>query len=201
MNTQSKKLKLNKRTLYITIGLTMFTSIVFAQSPTNTLDLESGSTLSHIPIPVAVQVDDFISISSNVGTGMQVNLNLRNADDYDKGVSLTLPNQIVISSNQKFSLLARAANKNFTSAGFSFFPSNILDIQVKNTDLLGTGLSLQTIQGLEVNDQVLISNAEPTIKKYLNIEYIISSKNAINKILGINPGIYTNTIIYTLSTL
>lgn len=162
---------------------------------------EPGTTLSHIPIPVAVEVNDFISLSSNIGTGLQVNLNLKDANDYDKGVSLNMPNHIVVSSNQGFSLLARAANKDFTSAGSSSFPSNILDIQIKNTDLLGAGLSLQNIRGLEINDQILIENAAPTIKKYLNIEYTISSKNAIDKILGIERGIYTNTIIYTLSTL
>lgn len=199
MKINKRKLKVINKYSIIAISVAMFISTASAQLP---IDLEkSGSTLSHIPIPVAVQVDDFISLSSDIGTGMQVNLGLKDADDYNKGVSLTMPNQIVISSNQKFNLLARAANKNFTSAGYSYFPSNILDIRIKNTDLLGTGLILQSIQGLEVNDQVLINNAAPTIKKYLNIEYSISPKNAINKILGISPGVYTNTIIYTLSTL
>lgn len=179
----------------LAIRLSMLISTASAQT------LEPGATLSQIPIPVAVEVNDFISLSTNMGTGLQVNLKLKNEDDYDQGVSLTMPNQIVISSNKGFSLLARAANKNFTSAGYSYFPSNILDIEVKNTDLLGTGLSLQNIRGLEINDQVLIANAAPTIKKYLNIEYTISAKNVIDRILGIERGIYTNTIIYTLSAL
>lgn len=181
--------------LALAISLSMLISTAAAQKA------EPGTTLSHVPIPVAVEVDDFIGLSSDIGNGLQVNLKLKDAEDYDKGISLIMPNHIVVSSNQKFNLLARAANKNFTSANYSYFPSNVLDIRIKNTDLLGTDLSLQNIQGLEVNDQVLIINAAPAIKKYLNVEYSITSKNAINKILGIDPGIYTNTIIYTLSTL
>ncbi|TCK85125.1 hypothetical protein [Albibacterium bauzanense] len=182
----------------LAICLLILTSTVSAQ---NLVEKDPGTTLSHIPIPVAVEVDDFISLSSNIGTGLQVNLSLKNIDDYENGVSLNMPNHIVVSSNQRFSLLARAAYKDFTSAGSPAFPSNILGIQIKNTDISGTGLSLQNIPGLEINDQVLIENAAPSIKKYLNIEYSISSKNAINKILGIGGGIYTNTIIYTLSAL
>jgi len=199
MNT-GINLKVNiKSIVLVATALAMFISTSNAQS---TALAESGSTLSHVPIPVAVEVDDFITLSSDIGVGgLQVNLKLKDEDDYKKGISLTMPNHIVVSTNKKFSLLARAANKNFTSTGYSYFPSNVLDIQVKNTDLLGTGLNLQNIQGLEINDQTLITNAAPAIKKYLNIEYTISSKNAIDKILGSNPGIYTNTIIYMLSTL
>lgn len=185
----------------ITSSLALAISLSMLISTANAQKVEPGTTLSHVPIPVAVEVDDFIGLSSDIGIGLQVNLKLKNAEDYDKGVSLIMPNHIVVSSNQKFNLLARAANKDFTSAGNSSFPSDVLDIQIKNTDIFGSMLSLQTIRGLEVNDQVLISNAAPTIKKYLNIEYTISSKNAIDKILGIYNGTYTNTIIYTLSTL
>lgn len=200
MNTSINNFKINIKTkMVLAIAFSMLISTSYAQSASLA---ESGSTLSHVPIPVAVEVDDFISLSSDIGVGgLQVNLRLKNEDDYKKGISLTMPNHIVVSTNNKFSLLARAANKNFTSTGYSYFPSNVLDIQVKNTDLLGTELNLQNIRGLEINDQTLISNAAPAIKKYLNVEYTISSKNAIDKILGINPGIYTNTIIYTLSTL
>lgn len=197
MNTRVRKLRISIiSSIALAIGLTMLISTASAQS---SIEIEPGTTLSHIPIPVAVEVDDFMSLSTDIGVGLQVNLKLKDEGDYDQGVSLTMPNHIIISSNKGFSLLARAANKNFTSAGYSFFPSNVLDIEVKNTDLLGIGLSLQNIRGLEVNDQVLIANAAPTIKKYLNIEYTISSKNAIDRILGIERGIYTNTIIYTLS--
>lgn len=199
MNIRVRKFRKNVLNgAILSIGLNMLTSIAFAQS---SIDLEPGTTLSNIPVPVAVEVDDFITLSTDLGTGLQVNLKLKDEDDYDEGISLTMPNQIVVSSNKGFSLLARAANKNFTSAGYSYFPSNVLDIQIKNTGLLGVGLNLQNIRGLEINDQALITNAAPTIKKYLNIEYTISSKNAISTILGIESGIYTNTIIYTLIAL
>jgi len=200
MNTNIANLKAGLlSSIVLAVSLIILTSKVSAQ---DLVEAEPGTTLSHIPIPVAVEVDDFISLSTDdMGAGLQVNLELKNEDDYNEGISMIMPNQIIISSNKSFSLLARAANKNFTAAGYSYFPSNVLDIQVKNTDLLGTGLNLQNIRGLEINDQVLIANAAPVIKKHLNIEYSISSKNAINRILGVERNIYTNTIIYTLSAL
>src|SRR5690606_37405791 len=72
MNTKVRKIRISIiSSIALAIGLTMLISNASAQS---LIETEPGTTLSPIPIPVAVEVDDFMSLSTDIGVGLQVNL-------------------------------------------------------------------------------------------------------------------------------
>lgn len=147
---------------------------------------------------VALELSDVMGLELYGTSSGMVNFEFKSVDDYQNGVSILMKDHLVVTSNRKFNVVARAATKNFTAGGFDFIPVSVLRIDVANTEIQGNYSNLP-IEHLSTIDRPLLLQVPPLLNKFLNIRYSIPSMLVNRHLLGKQPGLYTNAIIYTLT--
>lgn len=158
-----------------------------------------SSAQSEAKTEVNIIVNDFFQLTSQRSDGQNVEMVFSNSEDFIKGISTLKQSQLLLSSTIYYNLVARAVLEKFRTARPLSFPASVLKVEVDNIGNKSEYAVLNSIEELHTNNQPLITNGAPLIHENVNIRYSISADKAQKYILKAGPGIYSNTIIYTLT--
>ncbi|MBZ4189110.1 hypothetical protein [Niabella beijingensis] len=162
---------------------------------TTTLTLQ-GSNASGLAATYSKLLNLTVAVSDlaelNLGSS-QVNLVFQTAADYKNGVTADLTGHLLVSKTTPYDVSVKAQTPELTSGTGAAIPVSILRIGPASGQ---TGVA--TVNALSTTDQVLVSAAAPVVDRSFDIRYQIpagQTANLINK----PGGIYTGTVIYTLT--
>jgi hypothetical protein len=148
---------------------------------------------------VQVLIRDFMQISE-ISRGQLVTLGMDDEEDFANGITKIVPDNLLISTTVEYNVFARAAFPYFTSLQNNrSFPASVLSLEVDVQEPMSGSTVFNKINGLVTNNQPLILNGAPMFKSYLNIKYSIPAAMAKNILVKSGAGLYTNTIIYTIT--
>lgn len=150
---------------------------------------------------VQIAVKDFMEISTAKHTGAIVNIPFNTTADFTQGVVKTMPSALVLSSTIEYNILVRAAAERFRSLSNNrnTIPSSVLRLTIENSEVLIPGGTLRSVNYLATTNQPLLLNGRAAVNNIINITYSIPAERAIKYVLPSGAGLYTNTIIYTIT--
>ncbi len=147
-----------------------------------------------------VLIRDFFQISNLATQGQIVTLELNNEDDLEKGLNKEIKSNLMVTSTVDYNLFARAAFPVFyNQQSRRSFPSSVLQVEIINTDLSLNGTTLEKVLQLTTLNQPLISEGKPLFKSAIDIRYSIPAEQTREYLLKAGSGVYSNTVIYTIS--
>lgn len=150
---------------------------------------------------VSIVLSETMGLALNGQSGDRVDLRFFDATAYSAGLSLLMKDHLVITSNRRFNLVARAARESFVGGGADHVPVSVLRIEVADNAVERGRYVKQPIEHLSTIDRPLLLQYPPLNNRFLNVKYTISAIEPSRHILGKQPGAYTNAVIYTLITL
>ncbi len=150
---------------------------------------------------VQIAVKDFMEISTARHAGVIVNIPFNTTADFTQGVVKTMPSALVLSSTIEYNVLVRAAAEHFRSLtnNRNMIPASVLRLAVENSEVLKPGVMLRSVNYLATTNQPLLLNGRAAVNNVLNITYTIPADRAMKYVLPSGAGLYTNTIIYTIT--
>ncbi|ACU07222.1 hypothetical protein FIC_00769 [Flavobacteriaceae bacterium 3519-10] len=147
-----------------------------------------------------ITLSDVISIDTgSAAAGGTVGFNYASAADYNTAQTVAQASALKVTSTKQFSVNVKAGGESFIN-GTNLIPVNVLTIKAAAAPGIMGGKKSDVI--LTANDQTLVANAPLGSALVLNLDYTIpADKSSSADILGKPAGTYTQTVIYTASTL
>ena len=148
-----------------------------------------------------ITLSDVISIDTgSVASGGTVGFNYASAADYNTAQTVDQASALKVTSTKAFDIKVRAGGTDFKN-GSNLIPVSVLTITAKPSATKGMGGDKAPIV-LTENDQKLVTGALLGSALTLDLDYTIpAAKSSSSDILGKPAGKYTQTVIYTASTL
>lgn len=171
----------------------------FVQAGTYTVPIvyTVSKTASSFPATLASQTMNS-SVQVNVNNLMElivqdpsVTLTVNTTANYQQGVTTTMPNHVKVSSTVPYNVTVKASSSVLSSSGGVQIPVGVITIEGM------TGQTGITPIVLSASPQAIITSANPTIDRLLNLQYRIPSAQTAN-LLNKNAGSYNTTITYTI---
>ncbi|MGY0038939.1 hypothetical protein [Pedobacter sp. NJ-S-72] len=120
-----------------------------------------------------------------------VTLTVNTTANYQQGVTTTMPNHVKVSSTVPYNVTVKANSSVLSSSGGIQIPVGVITIEGM------TGQTGITPVVLSASPQQIITSADPTIDRFLNLQYRIPSTQTSN-LLNKTAGSYNTTITYTI---
>ncbi|CCH03097.1 hypothetical protein FAES_5098 [Fibrella aestuarina BUZ 2] len=134
-----------------------------------------------------ITVKDVLQLTVNTKT---VDLVFATPEDFNKGVSATVNNQLMVTSNRPYELSVKTAGD--LTDGTNKIPVSNISAQP-----VGQGIgSAKLISGLSTTDQVLASDVPPSMSKPITMQYATAAKN---EAFLVPASTYTTTLTFTVS--
>jgi len=147
-----------------------------------------------------VLIRDFLQVSNLTTQGQIITLELNNESDIEAGINKEIKSNLMVTSTVDYNLFARAAFPVFyNQQSRKSFPSSVLTVEIMNTDLSLNGTAIEKVLRLSTLNQPLISEGKPLFKSAIDIRYSIPAEHAKEYLVKAGSGVYSNTIIYTIS--
>ncbi|MBB5622303.1 hypothetical protein HDE69_003378 [Pedobacter cryoconitis] len=171
----------------------------FVQAGTYTVPVvyTLAKTASSFPATLASQTMNS-SVQVNVSNLMElivqdpsVTLTVNTTANYQQGVTTTKPNHVKVSSTVPYNVTVKASSSVLSSSGGVQIPVGVITLEGM------TGQTGITPIVLSASPQTIITSANPTIDRLLNLQYRIPSAQTSN-LLNKTAGSYNTTITYTI---
>lgn len=171
----------------------------FVQAGTYTVPVvyTLAKTASSFPATLASQTMNS-SVQVNVSNLMElivqdpsVTLTVNTTANYQQGVTTTRPNHVKVSSTVPYNVTVKASSSVLSSSGGVQIPVGVITLEGM------TGQTGITPIILSASPQTIITSANPTIDRLLNLQYRIPSAQTSN-LLNKTAGSYNTTITYTI---
>ncbi len=147
-----------------------------------------------------VLIRDFFQVSSLATQGQLITLELSNENDIETGINKEIKSNLMVTSTVDYNLFARAAFPVFyNQQSRKSFPSSVLMLEIINTDLSLNGAAIEKVLHVSTLNQPLISEGKPLFKSAIDIRYSIPAEHTREYLVKAGSGVYSNTIIYTIS--
>ncbi len=147
-----------------------------------------------------VLIRDFFQVSNLATQGQIITLELNNEKDIETGINKEIRSNLMVTSTVDYNLFARAAFPVFyNQQSRKSFPSSVLTLEIINTDLSLNGTAVEKVLSLSTLNQPLISEGKPLFKSAIDIRYSIPAEHTKEYLVKAGSGVYSNTIIYTIS--
>ncbi len=147
-----------------------------------------------------VLIRDFFQVSNLASQGQIISLELNNEQDIETGINKEIRSNLMVTSTVDYNLFARAAFPVFyNQQNRKSFPSSVLKLEIINTDLTLNGATIEKVLNLSTLNQPLISEGKPLFKSAIDIRYSIPAEHTREYLVKAGSGVYSNTIIYTIS--
>lgn len=171
----------------------------FVQAGTYTVPVvyTLAKTASSFPATLASQTMNS-SVQVNVSNLMElivqdpsVTLTVNTTANYQQGVTTTMLNHVKVSSTVPYNVTVKASSSVLSSSGGVQIPVGVITLEGM------TGQTGITPIVLSASPQTIITSANPTIDRLLNLQYRIPSAQTSN-LLNKTAGSYNTTITYTI---
>lgn len=190
----------NKSILSATLGISganLKSNFVQAGTYTVPIVYTISKTVSSFPATLPSQTMNS-AVQVNVSNLMElivedpsVTLTVNTPANYQQGVTTTKPNHVKVSSTVPYNVTVKASSSVLSSSGGVQIPVGVITIEGM------TGQTGITPVVLSASPQVIISSANPTVDRQLNLQYRIPSTKTSN-LLNKAAGSYNTTITYTI---
>ncbi len=162
--------------------------------------LPAASQHAEAKADMQVLIRDFFQVSNLATQGQIITLELNNENDIETGINKEIRSNLMVTSTVDYNLFARAAFPVFyNQQSRRSFPSSVLKLEIINTDLNLNGTAIEKILHLSTLNQPLISEGKPLFKSAIDIRYSIPAEHTKEHLVKAGSGVYSNTIIYTIS--
>lgn len=171
----------------------------FVQAGTYTVPVvyTVSKTASSFPATLASQTMNS-SVQVNVSNLMElivqdpsVTLAVSSTANYQQGVTTTKPGHVKVSSTVPYNVTVKASSSVLSSSGGVQIPVGVITIEGM------TGQTGVTPVVLSASPQPIITSANPTVDRLLNLQYRIPSTQTSN-LLNKTAGSYNTTVTYTI---
>lgn len=147
-----------------------------------------------------VLIRDFFQVSNLATQGQIITLELNDESDAETGIKKEIKSNLMVTSTVDYNLFARAAFPVFYNhQSRKSFPSTVLMLEIVNTDLTLKGTTIEKVLSLSTLNQPLISDGKPLFKSAIDIRYSIPAEQAKEHLVKAGSGVFSNTVIYTIS--
>jgi hypothetical protein len=149
---------------------------------------------------VNITLNDVISIDNgSTANGGTVGFNYVTAADYNSAQTVAQASALKITSTKNFNVKVKAGGATFVN-GSNSIPVDVLTIKASAAP--GSMGGTKTDVVLAATDKTLVANAPLGSALTLNLDYTIpAARSSSSDILGKPAGTYTQTVIYTATTL
>lgn len=162
-------------------AVALFTLVAVGFSMTSAQAQTTGTSTMNIT------VKDVLQLTVNTKT---VDLVFATPEDFNKGVSATVNNQLMVTSNRPYDLSVKTAGD--LTDGTNKIPVSNISAQP-----VGQGIgSAKLVSALSTTDQVLASDVPPSMSKPITMQYSTAAKN---EAFLVPASTYTTTMTFTVS--